>query len=262
MRIERIDTPFSYREEFGVAIIKNKENMMSGDSVKDTIAIITGASKGIGKATAAVFLESGAKVVLVSKQRSGLEDTASEFEKKYQGQILPITADVRDWDEVQRMGEKAVKTFGRIDILVNNAGVAYAGDAVDNTKEEIDEIIDVNVKGVVYCARAVLPQMIKQKSGILINIASGAGKTGIPGLAVYSASKFAVCGFTEALAGEVASYGIRVYAICPGAVATDMQKQISGGYYGMPPEKIANKIFQVAGSNPPIDVGECLEVYR
>lgn len=229
--------------------------------MENPVVVITGASRGIGKATARAFLERGARVVLASKDKDRLEKTRKEFDTKFPNQCVAVQADVRNWGEVQRLLKRANEQFGRIDVLVNNAGVAYAGEFEHATQAEIDEIIDVNVKGVIYGTHAVLPSMRAQRSGIIVNVSSGAGKQGIPGIAVYSASKFAVTGFTEALAGEVGEHGIHVYAVCPGAVATDMQRQVSGAVVGMPPERIANAILSLAGPRPPIRDGECLELY-
>jgi 3-oxoacyl-[acyl-carrier protein] reductase len=102
--------------------------------------------------------------------------------------------------------------------------------------------------------------MLRQRSGIVINLASGAGKTGYAGLSVYSATKFAVVGFTQALAAELMDDGIRVYAVCPGAVATDMLEELTGQRNGMPAERVSQAILQLAGQNPPVASGECLEL--
>lgn len=251
--------------------------------MKPKVVLITGGSRGIGFATAKMFLESGAKVSYcgvkdenVKKSRLDLArldstrqakrarlDLAKRAEKELGrvGDTIAIKADVRNYKEVSELVDKTIKKFGRIDILVNNAGVAWSGEFANEEVENMDELVDVNVKGVLYTARAVLPQMTKQGGGVIINVSSGAGKSGISHLATYSATKFAVVGFTEALAGEVGKSNIRVYAICPGSVATDMIEEITGRKIGMPPEKIARKILDLAGPNPPISPGECLEVY-
>lgn len=117
-----------------------------------------------------------------------------------------------------------INEFGRIDILVNNAGVAIIKSLVETTDHEYDTIIDTNLNGVFFCYKSVLPHMIKHKSRCIINISSGAGKTGFANLSVYCASKFGVIGITESLA-EVSDYGIKVFSVCPGAVATQMQKE-------------------------------------
>jgi len=228
---------------------------------QNKVVLITGGSRGIGFATAKLFGEQNAKIAIFSKNEESLNEAQEEL-NNYAPEVFAGLVDVRDYGEVERFVKETLREFGQIDILVNNAGVAWMGDFVDEDKENIDEIIDVNVKGVLYTSRIVLPQMIKQKRGLIINISSGAGLKGIPLLTTYCSSKFAVVGFTQALADEVDRFNIRVYAICPAAVATDMQKAISGQKIGIPSTIVARKIMAVAGPNPPINSGECLVVYQ
>lgn len=228
-------------------------------SFQDRVVLITGGSRGIGFSTAQAFLHSGAKVVICSRDLENLAKAQKELQKM--GEVLALTCDVRDYSLVENVVDNVIKKYERIDILVNNAGVAWSGEFAKEYVGSIDDIIDVNVKGVLYMSRVVLPQMISQGEGVIVNLSSGAGRTGSPSIATYSASKFAVNGFTESLAGEVDDNGIRVYAVCAGAVATDMQKELSGGPYGMPPEEVAGQILELCGPNPPISSGECLEVF-
>lgn len=228
------------------------------DDVTDQIVLVTGGSRGIGFATAQAFLDKGARVAICSVNSERLSQ--AEQQLRLRGEVEAISTDLRDFNQVQQFVDRAHERFGRIDTLVNNAGHAWSGDFVEQSIESIDKTIDVNVKGVLYAARAVLPIMIEQKSGSIINVSSGAGLSGHPGLVSYCASKFGVVGFTESLDQEVRSQGIRVFGICPGRVATDMQKAVLGKKVGMSPEKIAQKIVQLAGSNPPVCTGECLVV--
>jgi 3-oxoacyl-[acyl-carrier protein] reductase len=228
------------------------------DDFTDQIVLITGGSRGIGFATAQAFLDKGTRVVICAVNPDRLSQ--AEQQLRQQGEVEAMPADLRDFNQVQRFVDQAHDRFGRIDILVNNAGYAWSGDFVEQGIDSIDMTIDVNVKGVLYAARAVLPLMIEQQSGTIINVSSGAGLSGHPGMVSYCASKFAVVGFTKSLAQEVRSQGIRVFGICPGRVATDMQEAVSGKRVGMSPEKVAHKIVQLAGSNPPVSMGECLVV--
>lgn len=228
------------------------------DDFTDQIVLITGGSRGIGFATAQAFLDKGARVVICALNPDRL--SKAEEQLRQQGEVEAIPVDLRDFNQVQQFIVRVHKRFGRIDMLVNNAGYAWSGDFVEQGIDSIDKTIDVNVKGVLYATRAVLPIMIEQRSGTLINVSSGAGLSGYPGLVSYCASKFGVVGFTEALDQEVRSQGIRVFGICPGRVATDMQEAVSGKRVGLPPEKVARKILQLAGSNPPVSMGECLVV--
>lgn len=227
--------------------------------MKDKVVLITGGSRGIGFATAKAFLEEGAKVAFFSKNPQNVEKAKNELSQL--GEVLALRTDVRNFGEVKTFVDKVIKKFGRIDVLDNNAGIAWSGDFANQEVEETDRAIDTNIKGVLYTTHAVLPQMIKQGSGTIINISSGAGLHGIQGLATYSASKFAVIGFTAALAKEVKDLGIKVFAVCPGRVATDMQVDISGAKIGMSPERVAGKILKLAGPNPRLRSGGCLKVY-
>ncbi len=176
------------------------------------------------------------------------------------GALEAIHADVSRYNDVKAFVEKAYKRFHSVDVLVNNAGVAWSGDYVDESREGIDNLIDVNVKGVLYAAHLALPYMLRAQRGVMINVSSGAGLTGFAGLVTYCASKFAVVGFTESLALEVEAQGIRIYAVCPGRVATDMQESVSGRRVGMRPERVAKAIASLAGPGPPIKTGRCLEL--
>jgi 3-oxoacyl-[acyl-carrier protein] reductase len=227
---------------------------------KGKVALITGGSRGIGFATASAFGRAGAQVAIFSKNQESL-DTAIEDLNEI-GDVFGRLVDIRDYEETKDFVGQVIDRYHRIDFLINNAGVAWIGDFVDEDKENIDELIDTNVKGVLYATKIVLPGMIGQRNGVIINISSGAGLAGISTLATYCTTKFGVVGFTQSLAREVDRHGIRVYAVCPGAVATDMQKLISGMRLGIPPEKVAGKILELAGPNPEIEVGNCLKVFQ
>ena len=218
--------------------------------------MITGGSRGIGFAAAQAFLEQGARVAFCARDAERLR--AAEGRLHPAGEMMAMAADVRDRARIERFVRKAHDRFGRIDILVNNAGMVWTGNFVEQDPESIDAVIDVNIKGVLYATRAVLPLMIENGEGVVINISSGAGLSGFAGLAAYCTSKFGVVGFTESLDLEVRDRGIRVYALCPGRVATDMQQQYSGRKIGIPPEHVAEKIMQLAGANPKARTGTCV----
>jgi len=191
----------------------------------DKIALVTGASKGIGRAIAIAFAKEGANVV-VNYFKS--EDDANDVVKEINAMgrtAVPVRADVSKIDEVKAMVKRTIDQFGRIDILVNNAGVSTMGLLVDLTEQEWDYNMDVNAKGVFLCCQAVARHMMDRRYGKIINISSAAGKTGARFLSHYCASKFAVIGLTQSLALELASYGINVNAVCPGYVETDMQSR-------------------------------------
>ena len=216
------------------------------------VALVTGASRGIGKAIAYLFAQEGMNVVICSRNENQIRKTAMEIQKDTGNIVVPVKTDVRNHVDVDKLVQSALNEFGRIDILVNNAGVAIIKSLVETTDHEYDTIIDTNLSGVFFCCKSVLPHMIKQKSGYIINISSGAGKTGFANLSVYCASKFGVIGMTESLAEEVSDYGIKVFSVCPGAVATQMQKEFMSNEefekrknQMIQPEEVAQKVLQL-----------------
>jgi 3-oxoacyl-[acyl-carrier protein] reductase len=180
------------------------------------VALITGGSRGIGFATAQAFLERGARVAICGKDRETL--THAEGQLGRLGEVEAVPADVRDGQQVRNFVTQVRARFGRLDVLVNNAGRVWAGSFAEQPWEAIDEVVDVNVKGVLYATRAALPALLEQREGVIVNVSSGVGLTGFPEIVAYCASKFAVVGFTESLDQEVRGDGIGVHGLCPGRV--------------------------------------------
>ena len=185
------------------------------------VALVTGASQGIGLATAEILAAAGAKVVAVARRADRLEDAAGKLRE--QGcEVLALAADVSDPEQVQEMAGQAVQAFGGIDILVNNAGIAAAGkiDALD--VEGWDEVLNVNLRGAFLCSKAVVPIMRERGYGVVVNMASISGQTGGMSASLhYAASKGGLIAFTRALAKQMAPWG-RANAIAPGQIATEM----------------------------------------
>ncbi len=186
------------------------------------IALITGASRGIGKAIALRYAEAGAHVFLAATKADLLESVAGEIRAQYAVRTAWKTVDVSDRASVEALVSAATAEFGQIDILVNNAGIYKPAKFVDYTLEDFDSMIRVNLYGVFHMTQAVLPGMMARKSGKIVNIASTAGKWGSRNQSGYNASKHAVVGLTRCLGLELAPFNIQVNAICPWLVETDM----------------------------------------
>jgi NADP-dependent 3-hydroxy acid dehydrogenase YdfG len=195
-------------------------------TLKEKVVLITGASSGFGAAAAKRFVQEGCKIVLAARRIDRLEEMANEI-KARGGDSLPIAVDVTQPAQIDALVNTAVDYYGRIDILFNNAGFGRLDwfEMLDPVKD-IQAQITVDLLGVIWTARAVLPQMYKQGSGHIINMSSLAGWAAPPLYTVYSAAKFGVRGFTEALRREANPFGVKVSAIYPGSAATEFQTHI------------------------------------
>lgn len=192
--------------------------------LKNRVAIITGAGRGMGKAHALTLAKAGAKVVVSDIDLGGCQKVVEEI-KKQGGEAVAIKCDVTQKQEVDEMVKKAIKKWGKIDILVNNAGIAQMIPFLEMTEQDWDKTLDINLKGSFLCTQAVAKEMAKQKSGTIINIASvemGQQGVGAPAIVHYTASKGGVVAMTEALAVELAPLNIRVNVISPGMIETPM----------------------------------------
>lgn len=239
--------------------------------LKNKIAIVTGAGQGIGKGIALALAKEGAKVV-VSDISEGVNDVVKEIEA-LGSQALAIKADVSNNQQTEEMAKETIKKFGRIDILVNNAGIFPFKGFLDMKEEDWDRVLNINLKGVFNCTKAVTPTMAKQKYGKIINISSIAGtRVGYVGLTHYCASKAGIAGLTKALALELAPFKINVNAIAPGAIDTpgitsamdeqtrkDFTETVPLKRFGLP-EDIANLVVFLASDESSYVTGECIVV--
>ena len=190
-----------------------------GHRLKDKVAIITGAAKGIGLATAQRFAQEGAKVMIADLNPQALESAQVQIPGA-ETYVMNVT----DRDSIQVAVDQIMKRHGQIDILINNAGITQDARLIKMTEAQFDSVIDVNLKGVFNCTQLVVPHMLAAGSGSIVNASSVVGIYGNFGQTNYAATKFGVIGFTKTWARELGAKGIRVNAVCPGFIATEMVK--------------------------------------
>ncbi|MFC4159312.1 3-oxoacyl-[acyl-carrier-protein] reductase [Chitinimonas lacunae] len=183
------------------------------------VTIITGAASGIGRATALRFGKEGAKVVVCDLNAAGIDGVVNEIVAAG-GEAIAYVVNVTDKQQIAEMVSGVKSTWGRIDVLVNNAGIVADAQLYKMTDEQFDRVIDINLKGVYQCTRAVVDTMMEQGSGVILNASSVVGLYGNFGQTNYAAAKFGVIGFTKTWAKELGKKGIRSNAVCPGFVAT------------------------------------------
>ena len=239
---------------------------------KKTTAIITGSGRGIGKETAIILAKKSVNVVVCSRTQSEINSTVEEISKlTSNSSVLGIKCDVSIPSEVNSLVKSAIEEFGSktIDILVNNAGVTLNRKLVDTSNEEWDQIINSNLKGAFLFAKAVLPYMISKRSGVILNVNSGAGKVGFINSSAYCASKFGLVGLAESLALEVNEYGnIRVLTILLGEVATKMWQEYDFSYYQrnkskmLQPNDVAVRIAEMIFDPKTYKNGDSIEMYN
>ena len=236
--------------------------------LKGKIALVTGSTKGIGKAIAFELAKEGANLVINSRNQSEAEQVGHQIHDEMGVKTLALRADVSNIEEVKTLMKKTVDYFGRIDILINNAGVFEICPFLQISEDTWDKIIDINLKGTFLCSKLALPIMVKQKSGVIINMSSMAAKTGgILPVAHYAASKAGIIALTKALAREFAPYGIRVNAVAPGVIKTKMaesqaeekRKIIPLGDLGEP-EDVAKAVSFLVSDDAGYITGEVIDV--
>jgi NAD(P)-dependent dehydrogenase (short-subunit alcohol dehydrogenase family) len=228
---------------------------------RDRVAIVTGASSGLGRSTAELLAEQGAYVTIFSRS----SETLAGIARRHDRRMLAVTGDVADPDAIERLFHETESRFGDCDLLVNNAGMIDPAPLADTSPERWDRMFDVNVRGAFLAIRRALPSMIARRSGAIVNIASISGVVGppkFPGFVSYCASKGAVISMTEALAVEVKDFGIRVNCVSPGSIDTPMWAEASGGAAAdMSSREVAETIlFLLSDRSKPMN-GQNLNVY-
>ena len=237
-----------------------------GNRLKDKVAIITGAAKGIGFATAQRFAQEGAIVIMADMNLESVKGAAAQIPN-----AEAYAMNVTDRASIQAAVDQVMQKHGHIDILINNAGITQDARLVKMTEAQFDTVIDVNLKGVFNCTQLIVPHMLEAKSGAIVNASSVVGLYGNFGQTNYSATKFGVIGFTKTWARELGPKGIRVNAICPGFIATEMVKAMPEnilqdiekrswlGRLGTP-EEIANVYLFLVSNEASFVNGVALEV--
>jgi short-subunit dehydrogenase len=189
-------------------------------SLRGEVVLITGGSRGLGLALAEAFGRRGAKLAIVARDPWELDRAREMLGRRGVGDVVAIPADLRKREEAEQAVAKATAHFGRVDVLVNNAGVITVGPVESQTAQDFHDVMDSNFFTGVHCALAAAPQMLARRSGTIVNIASVGGKVAVPHLLPYSASKFAVVGFSEGLGAELRQKGVHVLTVCPGLMRT------------------------------------------
>jgi 3-oxoacyl-[acyl-carrier protein] reductase len=224
---------------------------MDMPSLQGKVAVVTGGTRGIGRAIAAVLSGQGGNVLICGRSGTEAERVAVELTRQGPGKCAGTTCDVRRYEQVEAMMGRAAETFGGLDILVNNAGIAGKGAVAEIPLELWHAVLDTNLTGVFYCCRAAIPWMRKRGGGFIINIGSLAGVNPIPTLSAYNASKFGLMGFSEAFMQEIRHDGIRVSTILPGSVDTGFGGRAPGQEgWRLAPEDVAKAVVQLLAHDP------------
>ena len=192
---------------------------------KDKVVIVTGSSRGIGKAIALAFAKEGAAVVVSGRNKENLKNVVDEI-KGSAAQVLAVEANVAKVDDAKKLIEKTIEEFGQVDVLVNNAGITRDNLLLRLSEDDWDAVLETNLKGAFNCIKASTKPMMKKRSGVIINITSVVGQTGNAGQVNYSASKAGLIGLTKSVAKELAARNIRVNAVAPGFIETDMTSEL------------------------------------
>jgi len=225
---------------------------MNGNGAKDKAAIVTGSTKGIGRAIAEGLLDAGARVAISARNPQEVAAAAKDLERAHPGRILARPCDVRREDQVAALFAETERAFGGVDILVNNAGVGLFRNLEEMSLEEWNSVIETNLTGVFLCSRAAIPRMRKRGGGYIFNISSLAGKNAFPSASAYNASKFGLNGMSEALMQEVRYDGIKVSYLMPGSVATQFSGTAPGpeDAWKIQPQDIACIVLDLLNQEP------------
>ena len=220
--------------------------------LENRVAIVTGGTKGIGKAIAQQLLGKGARVMVCARTEPDVKGCVHDLSREAIGRIEGMVCNVREYGEVRKLVERTVHQFGGIDILINNAAVGLFASVSDITPEQWHEVIDTNLSGVFYCCHEVIPHMKKRGGGYIINISSLAGKNPFKGGSAYNASKFGLNGFSEAIMQDLRYDNIRVSYIMPGSVNTGFGRNVASeeSSWKLAPEDVAKVVVDLLQHDP------------
>lgn len=232
------------------------------------VALITGASSGLGRAAALAFAEAGADVVLLARSEPELDRVARELQSTGQG-VLTLPTDLADEGQILGAIRRALETYSHVDVLVNAAGTDVPGPIVNLAPSDWDQVLNVNLRAPFLLAKALFPGMSQHRKGTIINVSSVAGKRGWTNAAAYCTSKFGLTGFTQALAAEGKTHGIRVCVVYPGAMATNwgawsaderhgLTEELNEPIKALPPEDVAALLVWIASAPPEMVLNEVI----
>jgi len=219
-----------------------------GFDYQGKVAVVTGASSGIGEAVARDLAKRGTTVIAAARRKDMLEKVAEECRKTAPASEAAVV-DVADRAAVEQMCKEALAKHGQVDVLINNAGIPLRKHATRLSVEDVEQVMQINFFGAIYATLALLPSMLERKSGHIVNVSSVAGRIGAPRESAYSASKYAMTGFSEVLSGDLQGTGVHVHLIIPGAIDTEIWQKVQepAAYSGkfIPPQEIADAVREV-----------------
>ncbi|MFN8578112.1 MAG: SDR family oxidoreductase [Candidatus Sericytochromatia bacterium] len=236
-------------------LLKTISRPSKKEKLKGSSVIITGASAGIGKAYAFAFAEQGCDLILAARSKEKIDSLAEEIRQKYNVKVLSVPTDVSDEEQAKNLINIALEQFDHIDILINNAGIGSYGYIHETSISDMKKIMDVNFWGMVHCTHSILPSMIRRRKGRIVNVSSVVGKIALPTMGAYSATKFAMEGFSDSLRVEMKKYGIGVTVICPTSTKTDFVgnafdgNKLKDDIFGMSSERVAKETINAILDN-------------